>query len=117
MGPKPGHEADETGTATKTASKMRRCKKSVHTHIDSANPFRFLGGTESSPFFPYCWLLAGSRTVRTRYAHCGPNKDQGDGEDISDLHTSGARERADVGQKFWTIYYLDCLTDGASKHP
>ena len=83
---------------------MSRWEEGTHTHIDSANPFRFLGGAERSPFLAYCWVRAGTRTIRTRYAHYRPNKDQSDGEDTSDLHTSGARERADVGLKFWTIY-------------
>lgn len=81
----------------------------AHTHIYSANPFRFLVGTERSPLSPYRRLRTGARTGRTRYVQCRPNKDQSDGEDASDLHTGGARERADMGQKFPAIYSLDCL--------
>jgi len=88
---------------------MSRYEEGAHTHIDGANPFRFLGGAERSPFFPYCWLRTGARTIRARYTHYGPNEDQSDGEDTSDLHTSRASVRADVGQKIRTIYCLDCL--------
>lgn len=122
-GSKTGHEAGETGTAIKPASKWGQCKKVARTHIDSANPFRFLGGTERSPFFPYCWIRAGARAIRTRYARYRPNKDQSNGEDASELHTSGASERADVGQNSGLfIVCVDALTqrevvDGANRHP
>ena len=92
---------------------MSRCGEGAYTHVDSTNPFRFLGGTERSPFFPYCWLRTGARTIRARYAHYRPNKDQSDGEDTGEVHTSGARMRADVEQKIRTIYCFDCL-DSAS---
>ena len=97
---------------------MSRREVGAHTYIYSANPFRFLVGTKCSPFSPYRRLFTGCRTGKTGYFQCRPNKDQSDGEDASDLHTSGARERVDVGQKFPAIYCLTVLTqrEGDGRH-
>jgi hypothetical protein len=57
----PGHEADLTSTGLVRIFFQQddRCEGAVHTHINSADPFRFLLGTECSPFSPYRWFVQG----------------------------------------------------------
>jgi hypothetical protein len=87
MGPKLGYEADGTGTVARiTPQNDSKYEGDRHTHVDSTDPFRLLHGTKCSPFFPYDWLCTGSLTIRARYAHCGQDNDQSDGECSVDVH-------------------------------
>jgi hypothetical protein len=76
----PSHEAvwTSTGLVRIFFQQDDRCGGAAHTHIDSADPFRFLIGTECPPFFPYRWICAGARIIRTRHAYCGPENGQSD---------------------------------------
>lgn len=60
----------------------------VNTHVDSADPFRFLVGTECSPFPPYRWFCTGGRIIRTRYAYCVPQNGKGEREKFVGKHDS-----------------------------
>lgn len=87
MGPKMGHEACVTGTAGRIPLQDdSHARRRSYTHIDSTDPFRFLVGTKSSPFFPYPRRCTGVLIIKTRYARSRPNNDQSDGEDTRDLH-------------------------------
>jgi hypothetical protein len=87
--------------------KKTDARRAVPTHIDSADPFRFLLGTECSPFFPYRRICTGVRTIRTRRAYCGPENRQSDRKNLNfvDGHVW---ERCCVkwGKGFQTVYLL-----------
>jgi hypothetical protein len=87
MGPKPGHEAGGTGTVSRIPPQNdSQCEGDPHTHVDSTDPFRLLIGTECSPFFPYHWVCTRALTIRARYTHCRPDKDENNRECSMEVH-------------------------------
>jgi hypothetical protein len=87
----PDHEVVLTSTGLcyeYCFSKATDLRGGVITHVDSADPFCFLLGTERSPFFPYCRLCARTRVriIRTRHDHCGPKNGQSDKKGFADEH-------------------------------
>jgi hypothetical protein len=87
MGSEPSHEAVLTSTEFRISlQRDGQRKEGINTHVDSTNPFRFLLGTECSPFSPYRWFRTGGRIIRTRNAYCEPEDSQSGGETFVDKH-------------------------------
>ena len=99
----PSHEAVLTSTGFERLffKQGGQCESVVNAHIDSADPFRFLLGTECSPFFPYRWIYTGVRIIRTRDAYCRPEDGQSNRKNLNfvDGHVW---ERS---KGFWSIYW------------
>ena len=83
MGSEPGHEGDVASTKFPNMLQQdERCEAAL-TYVDSANPVRFLLGTECSPFPPYRWVCT---AVRTKHTWCRPKKGQSNGKEVVDQH-------------------------------
>ena len=63
-----------------------QCEAGVYTHIDSANPIRFLLGGECSPFSPYRWLCTGPLLIRAKHSACRPKESQSNRKKFVDEH-------------------------------
>ena len=70
----------------KSRENEKDVKGVAHTHFDSTNPFRFLEGTEFSPFFAYGRLVAGALLNRARHSSYRPKGGQSDGKESQDKH-------------------------------
>ena len=81
----PSHEATLTSTEFVQIffQQDNRYKGAIQTHIDGADPFSFLLGTECPPFSPHCWFCTGVWIVRTRRAYHRPENGQSDGKNLN----------------------------------
>ena len=106
MESEPSREAVLTDTGFQISLQQdNKCKESVDTNVDSANPFRLLLGTECSPFSPYRWFRTRPRVIRTGHAERRPENDQCD-RNNTNFVDGHVWERYGVkwGRAFGTIY-------------
>jgi hypothetical protein len=68
----------------------------VYTHVNCANPFGFLLGTECSPLSPYCWVCTGALIVRTEHGYCRHKKGQSNGKKFVDEHVWAREDVAEM---------------------
>ncbi len=82
-----GHEAGVKGTEAPRQHEYNIYLRVGPTHVDGANPFSFLLGTECSPFSAYGRLRAGVRFTSARHGDRRPKDGQGDRKESEDEHS------------------------------
>jgi hypothetical protein len=80
------------------------------THVDGADPLRFLLGTECSPFSANGWVFAGALFFRGKYDDCREKENKSDGKEPQEEHTVAGERVLKCGRRLGLppdLYALD----------
>jgi hypothetical protein len=82
------------------------------THVDGADPLRFLMGTECSPFSSNGWVFAGAFFFRAKYADCREKENKSDVKEPQEEHTVAGERVLKCGRRLELPPDLCALASG-----